>query len=190
MTMKQHAPFRLSFLQSWGWFFQILLGLPLLPLMPRVATILTGYLGGQLAFMPELLLLGGAVCLFARLPAERVKSGGGILVLLAAAELAFMEMGAEFPVEKMHYLFYSLLACTVYIAQNPARPRGFRLLKTLVLTCLAGQIDETLQGFIACRYCALPDALSNMTGGILGVGAAAVAFIPGRDPRPETKSGS
>lgn len=111
-------------------------------------------------------LLGVAVLVWA----VRARLGWRAWSVVAAGSAALLlGMAYVSPVEvKLHFVEYCVLGCLLYLALSLGGSR-LAALRAIVLTGLAGWLDEGIQYMLPNRWYDIADVAINATAGVIGV---------------------
>lgn len=144
----------------------------IMPYALNIRVFLENHLGKQLGYLPEtLFVLAGislASIMLAR-PELRKTDMLAKIAILVAAYLFSLKFLTKFPIERFHYIEYSLLACFVYFAWNNRTSRSQLFFKTLLTASALGIAEEFAQGFVPGRSANPEDVFTNIFAVLLGV---------------------
>ncbi len=105
--------------------------------------------------------------IFTRISLKRISSRLSLGMLIAA--YAYMLTVIQIPEEKIHFIEYSVLSFFIFRALQENRSALLCYCLALILTSLAGWIDEGIQYLTPGRYYDNRDVLFNAIGGMLGL---------------------
>ena len=154
----------------------IYLSLPFMrPLLARLHALLgpaalSLAVNGVLGLCAALLLLAGL----------RRGPGTAAALLLLLAAVGWAASRIEVPEERFHFLEYGLLGLLVHRAGS----RGVPFLLLLLLTILAGAVDEAIQYLLPDRVGELRDVALNSGGGLAGLCAGHLLRRPRQSISP------
>jgi VanZ family protein len=158
--------------------------LPVAPVAWRVFARRVGN-GAEIIVITSLLLTAGGVLWLSLRRAGPIAAGRiALLGAVGAVYLAIIAMVELTPAEKLHFLYYGLLAVLVYRALRLDLGGGSLLVLTVIVVAVIGLGDEVLQGIIPRRYFEWKDVALNAVSGLLATALIVILWQPDRETTP------
>ena len=154
-----------------------------LPLMPRMWNGISAYSQNLAKVLPGVVLFCAGVFVAMHLYMSRKRLEHFIWLLGFGVSYWIGLQMIKLPVEKLHFLEYSILAVLVFRLLRHLRKGVSVYIWSAFLVALLGLIDEVIQYYLPMRSYDLRDVLVNAIAGILGLGVIAFCFQPRLDRR-------